>query len=133
MIISIDPRSDIPIYLQIVEQIRLLVVNGDIKPGGQLPTVRALALDLRINFNTVARAYRLLDEAGIISTQKGRGTFILDLPSPEMAGNLRAETMETITRKYIEQIHQLGFSDQEAISTIQYQAAGSSRRQDHTK
>ena len=74
MKISIDLRSDIPIYLQIVEQIRQQLTSGGLKPGDQLPTVRALASELRINFNTVGRAYRVLDESRLISTQRGRGT-----------------------------------------------------------
>ena len=56
MNITLDLRSDIPIYIQIVEQVRQQIVDGGLKPGDQLPTVRALASDLRINFNTVSRA-----------------------------------------------------------------------------
>ncbi len=77
--IQLDFRSHTPIYTQIVEQVKQQVISGVLKPEDQLPTVRALALELRVNFNTVARAYRLLDEAGIISTQQGRGTYILDV------------------------------------------------------
>ena len=83
--IQVDLRSDVPIYIQIVEQIQHLVASGQLKPGDQLPTVRQLAAELRINFNTVARAYRILDEAGLISTQQGRGTYIWDQPSTEPA------------------------------------------------
>ena len=76
--ISLDFRADEPIYLQIVRQIETLVTEGVLKPGDQLPTVRALAIDLRINFSTVARAYRILDDQRLISTQRGRGTYIWD-------------------------------------------------------
>jgi GntR family transcriptional regulator len=72
--IRIDFRSSMPIYLQIMEQIRQKVANGELRPGDQLPTVRQMATDLRVNFNTVARAYRLLDEGS--STQHGRGTYL---------------------------------------------------------
>jgi GntR family transcriptional regulator len=72
--VQIDFRSDEPIYLQIARQIEELVGNGELNVGDQLPTVREMAADLSINFNTVARAYRLLDESRIISTQRGRGT-----------------------------------------------------------
>lgn len=74
--IRLDFRADDPIYLQIVRQIEALVTEGTLKPGDQLPTVRELAIDLRINFSTVARAYRMLDEQRLISTQRGRGTYI---------------------------------------------------------
>lgn len=64
----LDFHSGLPIYSQIVDQIQSQLANGILKPGDQLPTVRALASELRVNFNTVARAYRMLDEARIIST-----------------------------------------------------------------
>ncbi len=79
--IRLDFRSDEPIFLQIVRQIEALVAEGTLKPGDQLPTVRELAIDLRINFSTVARAYRILDEQRLISTQRGRGTYIEE-PAP---------------------------------------------------
>ena len=67
MQIELDFRSGIPIYVQIMDQIKHLIASGALRPGDQLPTVRQLAADLRVNFNTVARAYRMLDDAGIIS------------------------------------------------------------------
>lgn len=108
--IQIDLRSDSPIYIQIVEQIQQLVAVGRLKPGDQLPTVRQLAAELRINFNTVARAYRILDEAGLISTQHGRGTYIWDQPDPEAAQRLRQESLQALTRRYLSQSARLGFS-----------------------
>jgi GntR family transcriptional regulator len=80
--IRLDFRADDPIFLQIVRQIEMLVSEGMLKPGDQLPTVRELAIDLRINFSTVARAYRILDEKRLISTQRGRGTYIWEDGSP---------------------------------------------------
>lgn len=76
--IRLDFRSQEPIYLQIARQVEKLVREGIIKTGNQLPTVRQLATDLRINFSTVARAYHVLDEQKLISTQRGRGTYIWD-------------------------------------------------------
>jgi GntR family transcriptional regulator len=71
MNLELDFRSGIPIYLQVVERFKEFIASGRLAPGDQLPTVRSLALELRVNFNTVARAYRILDEVGIISTQQG--------------------------------------------------------------
>ena len=122
MNITIDLRSDIPIYLQVVEQVRQQLVSGNLKPGDQLPTVRSLASELRINFNTVSRAYRLLDEAGIISTQQGRGTYILEMPPPEIAERLRLESLDSLSRQYLEQVGRLGFSVEQAISHLSQQA-----------
>ena len=74
--IRLDFRSQEPIYLQIARQVEKLVHGGILEPGHQLPTVRQMAIDLRINFSTVARAYHILDEQKLISTQRGRGTYI---------------------------------------------------------
>ena len=122
MNISIDLRSDIPIYLQIVEQVRQKLASGDLSPNDQLPTVRALASDLRINFNTVSRAYRLLDEAGIISTQQGRGTYILEMPAPEVVERLRRESLDALSRQYLSQVSRLGFSLEDAFANLHRQA-----------
>ena len=108
--IHLDFRSGVPLYTQIVEQVRGQVVSGKLKPGDQLPTVRALALELRVNFNTVARAYRLLDEAGIISTQQGRGTYILEVPPPKRIDKLRQQALHTLTRDYLSEAFRLGCS-----------------------
>ena len=118
MNISIDLRSDIPIYLQIVEGIRQQLASGELKPGDQLPTVRALASELRINFNTVSRSYRLLDEAGIISTQQGRGTYILEMPPPEVTEHLRREALDALAHHYLSQARRLGFTHTEAIDGL---------------
>ena len=121
MKIQIDLRSDIPITNQIVEQIQHQLASGQIKPGDQLPTVRSLALDLRVNFNTVARAYRILDESGIISTQQGRGTYILEQPPPEANDLLKREALLALARRYLEEVERLGFDRQTAIQAIEQQ------------
>ena len=111
--LQIDFRSGLPIYTQIVNQVQTQVVNGTLKPGDQLPTVRALAEDLRVNFNTVARAYRLLDEERIISTQQGRGTYITEIPPPKVSERLRKEILEALTERYISEAMRLEFSKSE--------------------
>src|SRR6202142_2378630 len=94
--LHLDFRSEQPIYIQIMNQIEQQGSGGTLKPGAQLPTVRALASELRVNFNTVARAYRLLDAAGVISTQQGRGTYIMEKARPEVEKRLRRETLEAL-------------------------------------
>jgi len=111
--LQIDFRSGLPIYTQIVNQVQAQVVSGILKHGDQLPTVRALAEELRVNFNTVARAYRILDEARIISTQQGRGTYITEIPPPHVSEKLRRETLEALTQKYIGEAMRLEFSKSE--------------------
>ena len=116
--ITLDFRSDIPIYLQIAAQIEQLVAKGDLKLGDQLPTVRELATELRINFNTVGRAYRVLDEERLISTQRGRGTYIWEEPSEETMKHLKMKTLEELTRAYREAVLRLGYSLDEAVTEL---------------
>jgi GntR family transcriptional regulator len=75
-IYTVDPRSGVPLYLQLIEQIKRGVALGTLAPGEQLPTVKSLALSLTINPNTVARVYRELEHDGVIETSPGRGSFI---------------------------------------------------------
>lgn len=119
--LQIDFRSGLPIYTQIVNQVQAQVASEILKPGDQLPTVRALAEELRVNFNTVARAYRILDEARIISTQQGRGTYITEIPSPHVSEKLRAETLEALTQRYISEARRLEFSKSEIRQMVSEQ------------
>ncbi|UCF21654.1 MAG: GntR family transcriptional regulator [Gemmatimonadota bacterium] len=74
--IRIDTKSGVPFYRQIIEQVKFAIARGDLGSGDQLPTVRQLAVDLSVNPNTVIRAYRELEIAGILETQQGSGTFV---------------------------------------------------------
>jgi DNA-binding transcriptional regulator YhcF (GntR family) len=135
MDIEIDFRSHIPIYLQIVEQVEHMVASGIYKPHDQLPTVRQLAAELRVNFNTVARAYRLLDETGVISTQRGRGTFVLEPLPPERVHHLREATLHGLTRSFLVNAARKGYSPEEIAEAIQslldqWQAEGASPTSD---
>ncbi|MGV8091531.1 MAG: GntR family transcriptional regulator [Mangrovibacterium sp.] len=75
---TLDPRTGIPFYRQIIDQIKFGIAKGNLKIGEQLPTVRALAVDLKVNLNTVAKAYKELEIQNILTTQQGTGTFISD-------------------------------------------------------
>jgi GntR family transcriptional regulator len=113
MMIEVDFRSHAPIYVQIVDRIKHLVATEVLKPGDQLPTVRQLAADLRVNFNTIARAYRMLDESGVISTQQGRGTYVLEPLPPERAQRLRAAALEELARSFVREAERMGFEPDE--------------------
>ena len=76
VVLTVDPRSGVPIYLQVIEQVKRSVAIGVLGAGEQLPTVKQLALDLTINPNTVAKAYRELERDGVIETSPGRGSFV---------------------------------------------------------
>jgi len=121
LLLQIDFRSGLPIYIQIVNQVQAQVAGGVLKSGDQLPTVRALAEELRVNFNTVARAYRILDEARIISTQQGRGTYITEIPPPRVTERLRKESLEALTQRYISEAMRLEFSKEEINEVIKNQ------------
>lgn len=119
--IHIDFRSDTALTTQIVEQIQNRVLSGELQPGTQLPTVRQLAAELRVNFNTVARAYRILDELGLISTQQGRGTYIWD-PLPEAdAAEHRRRALEQITAHFLNDAAAMGFTGDEIHAAIEAQ------------
>lgn len=121
LILQIDFRSGLPIYIQIVNQVQAQIAGGILNPGDQLPTVRALAEELRVNFNTVARAYRILDEARIISTQQGRGTYITEIPPPKVTEKLRKEALEALTQRYISEAVRLDFSKDEISEIVKVQ------------
>jgi GntR family transcriptional regulator len=119
MMIELDFRSHMPIYMQIVERIEHLIATDILKPGDQLPTVRQLAADLRVNFNTIARAYRMLDESGTISTQQGRGTYVLESMPEERSQRLRKAALQEITRSYIREAARMGFEQDEVAQAYE--------------
>ncbi len=121
MNLEINFRSGIPIYLQVVERIKERIATGQLKPGNQLPTVRSLAMELRVNFNTVARAYRILDEADIISTQQGRGTYVLNIPLPEVSEKIRQTALKALTQRYLTDAERLGASPEELDQILKAQ------------
>src|SRR6478736_8745172 len=80
--ISIDARDATPLYAQLERGVRVAIATGRLKPGDQLPTVRQLAVELRVNANTVAKVYLALEREGIVLTKRGVGTFISDQHPP---------------------------------------------------
>ena len=86
--ISIDANDRTPIYAQLERGIRVAIATGRLRPGDQLPTVRQLAVDLRVNANTVAKVYLTLEREGVLVTRRGVGTFIADsVPKSSHAGH----------------------------------------------
>lgn len=119
MNIKIDLTSKVPSYVQIIDQIKHLIAAGELQPDDQLPTVRQLATDLRVNFNTVARAYRLMDEEGLISTQHGRGTFILPMPSNRNGEKLRKQDLDYLTRHYVTEAARLDYQPDDVMEVLE--------------
>ena|SRR5262245_32158567 len=79
-VVSIDARDPTPIYAQLERGLRAAIATGRLRPGDQLPTVRQLAVDLRVNANTVARVYGELERAGALETKRGVGSFVAATP-----------------------------------------------------
>ena len=102
-IFTVDPHSGVPIYLQLIEQVKRSVALGVLTPGEQLPTVKQLALDLTINANTVGRVYRELERDGVIETSPGRGSFVLDNGgvgrATRAASDVAAAALDTAVRE----------------------------------
>ncbi|MGB8644180.1 MAG: GntR family transcriptional regulator [Anaerolineae bacterium] len=117
--IRIDPDSTVPIYLQIVQDIKHQVATGAFKPGQQLPTVRELAATLRINPNTVARAYDQLDTDQVISTQQGRGTFVREHPNEAHLTYVREERLRTLAERTVGNALSLGYTEAEIRAAFQ--------------
>ena len=128
--LRLDLRADSPIYQQLVDQIQAQIASGSLHPGDQLPTVRALAAELRINFNTVARAYRILDEARVISTQQGRGTYITEIPPPKVTERMRRESLEALARRFVEEATRLGSAETEIRQMVTEQLKSWKETQD---
>ncbi len=119
MLVELDFRRHVPIYVQIVERLKHLMATEILKPGDQLPTIRQLADDLRVNFNTVARAYRILDQAGLVSTQQGRGTYVLESLPPNQSTRLREEALKALTQLFLTEAAQLGFEPDEVARDVE--------------
>jgi GntR family transcriptional regulator len=80
-VLTLDPHDSTPIYAQLERGVRAAIATGRLKPGDQLPTVRQMAVELRVNANTVARVYAELERSGMIETKRGVGSFISASPS----------------------------------------------------
>lgn len=123
MTILIDPQSTVPIYLQIIYAIKLQVAAGQLEPGEQLPTVRQLATDLRINPNTVARAYTALDTDGVITSQRGRGTYVCEHPNDVHLTRLRKDQLLAMADNVIKNALTLGYSTEEIHEAFEIELA----------
>ena len=123
MEIRIDPDSAVPIYMQVVHSIKQQVATGRLKPGEQLPTVRELATDLRVNPNTVARAYDMLDSDNVITTQQGRGTYVREHPDNVHLARVRQEQLKTMMDNTVGKALSQGYTAEEIAEAFNAQLA----------
>jgi GntR family transcriptional regulator len=119
--IALDGHSGVPVYRQIIDQVRGAVANGALQAGDQLPTVRQLAVDLAINPNTVVRAYRELELGGLLETNQGTGTFIR---AQEITGSKqeRARQLAQIVSDCLARAGAAGFTVQDLIEELRQEA-----------
>jgi len=114
---KLDPKSGVPFYRQIIDQIRYGIATGALKVGEQLPTVRALAVQLKINLNTVTKAYKELEIQNILETQQGTGTFIgtinVTIPPKE-----RENKLKSICTEFMNIAASYGFRVEELIDEL---------------
>ena len=116
---DLEFTKHVPIYIQLTEQVKHAIAAGELEPGDQLPPVRELAADLGVNFNTVARVYRVLDEEGIISTQHGRGTFILPPSSKRKSEALRREDLQALAEHFVTEVQKLDIPREDVQKVIE--------------
>ena len=120
---KLDPKSGVPFYRQIIDQIRYGVATGKLAVGEQLPTVRALAVQLKVNLNTVSKAYRELEIQSVLETQQGTGTFIgaveVRIPPGERSAKLAA-----ICSEFLSIAVSYGFTVEEMVDELQRKQGG---------
>ncbi len=105
--IVLDAASGVPFYRQIIRQVEMAILDGRLVPGDRLPTIRSLAITLKINPNTIAKAYAELELRGFVSTQVGSGTFVSDKRPPPDEGE-RESRIEGVVVRCIRELESLG-------------------------
>ena len=118
MQIRIDKRAHIPLHDQIKDQIIGLIHARQIQAGDQLPTIRALSIELAVNFNTVAHAYHELAAEGILETRRGEGTFVADTPDETEMQALRQKTLEKLVHALMAEARRLGYTTAELHAAL---------------
>ena len=117
---KLDPKTGSPFYRQIIDQIKFGIATGNLKTGEQLPTVRSLAVELKVNLNTVAKAYKELEIQDILATQQGTGTFISDI-KVQIPAKDKANKLKEICSEFSSIAFSYGFSIGDIISQLQKQ------------
>ena len=117
-IVQIDPRDATPIYAQLERGLRAAIATSRLQPGDQLPTVRQLAVDLRVNANTVARVYAELERAGVIETRRGVGSFITATPEQAHPPREQNRRLRAFATRVLADADTLGFTADNLIAAL---------------
>ena len=127
MIFRLDASSGVPFYRQIIDQVLLAVADGRLKAGTQLPTVRQLAVDLSVNLNTIAKAYREMEIRGIVQTQQGTGTFVAARAGAKTRE--RRKALQELVDRFIANGEALGVPLEELVEALAERAETARRRE----
>lgn len=114
----LDPGAGTPFYRQIIDQIKFGIASGNLKTGEQLPTVRSLAVQLKVNLNTIAKAYKELEILSILDTQQGSGTFI-NANGIVLSDEEKQRKLQDICKEFLTVAYTYGFSKEEVIAELQ--------------
>ena len=116
---QIDTNHPTPLYAQLERAIRFAIATGKLNIGDQLPTVRQLAVELRINANTVAKVYAELERSGVVETRRGVGTFVSARPNEAASRRERDRHLRELTEHFIAESHTRGFSIDDVIEHLE--------------
>lgn len=117
-IVELDPRDPTPIYAQLERALRAAIATGRLKPGDQLPTVRQMAVDLRVNANTIARVYLDLERAGVLETRRGVGSFVKASPAEVRSAGERQRLLRAVAVRAAADAATQGFTVRELIRQL---------------
>jgi len=123
----LDASTGVPFYRQVIDQVLLGVADGRLRPGEQLPTVRQLAVDLSVNLNTVAKAYREMEIRGIVQTQQGTGTFVADR-RPDGRAAERKKALDRLVEEALVRSASKGFTEEETSAAFAERVSRRARR-----
>jgi GntR family transcriptional regulator len=123
----LDASSGVPFYRQVIDQVLLAIADGRLRPGTQLPTVRQLAVDLSVNLNTVAKAYREMEIRGIVETQQGTGTFIAARPSDGKSKE-KKKALAALVDRFLANGEALGLPMVDLVEAVVERAESARRR-----
>lgn len=112
----LDFDSPRPIYLQIIDEVKRAVARQELRPGDRVPSQREMAQMLRVNPNTVQRAFREMEAMGLLETVRGEGTFVRS--DPGLLRRLRTEMAEAAVRQFVQEVQALGLGEHEAVELV---------------
>ena len=116
---SLNSSHPMPLYAQLTRAIRFAIATGRLRVGEQLPTVRQLAVDLRVNANTVAKVYAELERSGILETRRGVGTFVSARHLAASHRNEHEKHLKELVDRFIEEAEAMGFSPDDLLDQLQ--------------